>query len=408
MKNYLIIMVILLAFISADAQEFGIKFNGFVKTDVILNTRKNDEIRDGEMFFYPLPKSTNIVTNEDFNESLNFNMLSFQSRLTGNITAPDFLGAKVTGMLETEFFGTSEADINGMRLRHAMMKLDWGSEKLLIGQYWNPLFFEDAFPKVIAYNTGAPFIPFARNPQIRFAFNPAKEFEINLAAMSQRDFTSSGPQGASNIYLKNNVIPILNLGLRYKTEDLFIGANAQYKSLKPAEYLPNNKKNEETISGIVANGVIKISPSEDFYATVMGTYGQNSNDLFMLGGYSSYNSIVGADTLIKYTPWNYFSGMLDLQYGKKLMVGLLFGYSMNLGLSEKNIGTYKNYMRGENIENLMRISPRIVYRNGNVQFAGEIDYSIATFGVYNQSDAKFINTESVNGLRVLLGAYLFF
>ncbi len=407
MKKSLLTVLLALTFVTAQAQDWGIKFGGFLKTDVIMNTRKNLEIRDGELYFYPL-KQTKDANGDDINEVLNVNMLSFQSRLAGKITAPDFMGAKVIGTLETEFFGTSDGDINGLRLRHALINLDWGTSKLMIGQYWNPLFFEDAFPKVVQYNTGVPYIPFSRNPQVRFVLMPSKEFEVNLTAMSQRDFTSSGPNGSSTEYLKNSGMPIMNIGFRYKTSSLFFGGNAQYKVLKPRTVTTANFKGDETVSGLTANAAFKVTPSDDFYATVEGTYTQNGTDLFMQGGYIAV--ITDATKGIeKYYSTNNVSLAFDTQYGTKLMVGIFAGYSMNMGYSEDQTSTAITYYgRGGDIDNLMRISPRVMYKEGSVQLAAELDYSTAAYGDRNINTGKVENTSNISNIRFQLAGYLFF
>ena len=77
-------------------------------------------------------------------------------------------GRRRLDFIEGEFFGTSDADVSGFRVRHAFLKLDWQSSSLLIGQFWHPMFVVEMFPGVVSFNTGAPFQPFARNPQIRF------------------------------------------------------------------------------------------------------------------------------------------------------------------------------------------------------------------------------------------------
>jgi hypothetical protein len=69
----------------------------------------------------------------DINAQPNFHILSFQTRVRADISGPDAFGAKISGVIEAEFFGTSEADINGLRLRHAFTKLDWKKSSLLIG-----------------------------------------------------------------------------------------------------------------------------------------------------------------------------------------------------------------------------------------------------------------------------------
>ncbi len=76
-----------------------------------------------------------------------------------------------------------------------------------------------------------------------------------------------------------------------------------------------------------------------------------------------------------------------------------------MGTDDDNIGIY--YSRGNNIESVMRVSPRIIYHVGQTRFAGEIDYTSAAYGAVN-SKGEVEDTTNVANLRVLLAAYLFF
>jgi len=44
--------------------------------------------------------------------------------MTLGISGVNAFGAKATGLIESEFFGNSESDINELRLRHAFIKLN--------------------------------------------------------------------------------------------------------------------------------------------------------------------------------------------------------------------------------------------------------------------------------------------
>jgi hypothetical protein len=193
----------------------GVKFSGYVRTDVIYDTRQSTPsggIREGHFYLYP--ENVSLDANKvDINAQPNFHILSFQTRVRADISGPDAFGAKISGVIEAEFFGTSEADINGLRLRHAFTKLDWKKSSLLMGQTWHPMFPAECFPGTLSFNTGAPFTPFSRNPQIRFTYKPGK-ISASVTAYSQRDFTSTGPDGSSNKYMKNSGLPGMNAQLR--------------------------------------------------------------------------------------------------------------------------------------------------------------------------------------------------
>ncbi len=106
-KKLLLLFIILLFSIISIAQEqpkFGITFNGFVKTDVIWDSRQTVNIREGHFLLYPANELLD-KNGDDINATANFNILSIQTRLRGNITGPDAFGAKTSGAIEGEFFG---------------------------------------------------------------------------------------------------------------------------------------------------------------------------------------------------------------------------------------------------------------------------------------------------------------
>jgi hypothetical protein len=96
---------------------FGISLSGFVKTDIFYDSRQTVSIREGHYLLYPKGPLLD-PGGRDINARSSFNILSIQTRLAGRITGPDVLGAKTSAYIEAEFFGTSDADINGFRLRH--------------------------------------------------------------------------------------------------------------------------------------------------------------------------------------------------------------------------------------------------------------------------------------------------
>ena len=381
--------------------EFGIKFKGFVKTDVMFDTRQTISIREGHFLLYPQPEIPD-PNNEDVNKKTSLNMLSIQSRLTGTITGPRAFGAKTSGVLEGAFFGHSEADVNAFRLRHAFLKLDWENSSLLIGQYWNPMFITEVFPGTISFNTGVPFQPFSRNPQIRFT-QKFENVDISFTASSQRDFTSTGPQGASSVYLRNSSIPMLDVNLKYQSQSFLIGAGGGVKSLVPQIVTDKGISTDEKINSISAMGFLKVS-SGDFTIKAEGVYGENMTDFVMLGGYA-VSAKDAATGLEKYTAIKTLSAWTDLSYGGNVQFGLFAGYTKNLGANDVIVGNV--YARGSNIDKVIRVSPRIIFKAGATQLAGEVEMTTASYGTPD-SKGKVQNTKDVTNIRLLIAAYLFF
>jgi hypothetical protein len=382
-------------------ETFGIKVKGYVKTDVMFDSRQTVAAREGHFLLYPAGEDPDL-NGDDANARANLNMLAIQTRLTGTITGPDVGSAKTSGTIEGAFFGHSNSDVNGFRLRHAFMKLAWEQSSLLIGQYWHPMFITECFPGVVSFNTGSPIQPFSRNPQIRYT-HKINDFQISTTAASQRDFTSYGPAGSGSTYLRNSAIPILNVTLKYITPGFTTGIGANYISLTPRLKTPAGYKTDEKVSSIAAMGFAKFV-KDKLTLKAETIYGSNLADLLMLGGYAVKNTdqSTGAET---YTDINVMSSWGEIIYGNTLQYGLFFGYTENLGADDPITGNY--YARGSNIASVMRVAPRIQITKGKVQFAGEVEYTVAEYGTAD-SKGKVKETSSVSNLRVLFASYLFF
>jgi hypothetical protein len=388
----------------APLPPFGIKLSGYVKTDVIYDTRQSgpaNGLRDGHFYLFP----DNVLYDADsldLNDSPAFQILSIQSRLRGDITGPDAFGAKASGVIEAEFFGTSEADLNGFRLRHAFTKLDWTNTSLLIGQTWHPIFPTECFPGTISFNTGAPFTPFARNPQIKFTRRIGSVRAI-LTTYSQRDFTGTGLDGSSTKYLKNSGMPGINLQLRIPVAKIgLLFAGIDFKTIRPelkttANY--HTDENLQSLSGFVTFNI----KAKTLTFTAMGAYVQNATDLLMIGGYAVSEILDPAKALKTYTNINTFSSWFDITTnGKTLQAGLFGGFSKNLGANGPIIGPA--FGRGTTIDYLTRISPRLQFISGKTTFAGELEITTAAYGTA-QPDGTVINSKPVTNIRLLVAAY---
>lgn len=386
---------------SGDESKFGIKIKGYAKTDVMYDSRQTVAVREGHLLLYPKAEHMDNA-GKDCNAKANFNMLSVQTRVAGVISAPSFLGAKSSGYIEAAFFGHSDSDVNGLRLRHAFLKLSWEKSSLLVGQYWHPMFITDVFPGVVSFNTGMPFQPFSRNPQIRFTQKMAK-VEIALSAVSQRDFTNTGPDGGSSVYLRNSAIPIFDLNIKYKSSDLVAGIGANVKSLTPRIITAQNFRTDNTITSFSGMAFAKIVKNA-LTVKLEGIYGNNLTDMIMLGGYA-VSAVETGTGIEEYTNIKTASSWGEVIYGKTLKFGLFAGYTKNLGAEDNIIGAY--YSRGSDVKNVMRIAPRMQYRFGSTQLAGEIEYTSAAYGTPNNK-GEVEGTNTVGNLRVLVSTYIFF
>ncbi len=393
----------------AKKPAFGITLSGFVKTDIFYDSRQTTAIREGHYLLFPKGPSLG-PDGADVNARGAFNILSIQTRLAGTITGPDALGARTSAYIEAEFFGTSDSDLNGFRLRHGYLKLNWTHSELMIGQFWHPMFVTESFPDVVSFNTGAPFQPFNRSPQVRFT-QTFGGFSLSATALAQRDFVSNGPEGASSVYLRNAALPEFNFKLQFgaknaarKTETA-AGVGADVMRLAPRIVTALGYPTDESLTGLAAMAFIKQRwPKWSWKAEAV--WGQNLHHLTMLGGYAVRDVVDETRADWSYTPIATISLWTEVQTtGAPWQTGLFAGYAKNLGSPHEITGA--NYARGFNIDELYRLSPRLVYNVGKMRFAGEVELTAASYGtpdLYGKvRDARF-----VRNLRLLLAAYYFF
>ncbi len=409
--NYTIMILLLLNFLVIAQQEkssIGITFSGFVKTDIIYDSRQTINLREGHFLLYPANELFD-ANKVDINDKPNFNILSIQTRLTGKINGPNAFGAKNSVIIEGEFFGTSDGDVNGFRLRHAYTKLEWENSSLLVGQTWHPMFVAEVFPGVVSFNTGAPFQPFSRNPQVRFtqSFGALKLIAV---AASQRDFQSFGPDASnkpvqSSSFLRNSVVPSLHFQFQFKTGENIFGAGLDYKKITPRLTTTKNIKTDESVSNLASIAYLKLDLSP-FTLKAEGIYGDNLADMMMLGGYApkSVDASTGRES---YTAIGSYSFWSELIYGKEVELAVFAGYSKNLGAHEDIVGPY--FSRGANINSLMRISPRIQWNSGNARIASELEFTSAKYGIANDKNKGIVEqNKTISNLRMLIAVYYFF
>jgi hypothetical protein len=400
-----------LAFAQAEPARppFGIAFSGFIKTDILYDTRQTVSLREGHYLLYPKPASLD-RDGADINARDSFHMLSVQTRLLGRVWGPDALGAKTSGLIEGEFFGTADGDTNGFRLRHAIVKLNWPRTELMVGQYWHPLFVTESFPEVVSFDTGAPFQPFNRSPQVRLtrAFG---RLSVAATVLAQRDFVSNGPDGASSVYLRNARLPELNLRVHYGAKDdkagteRLLGAAVNYLRLAPRLVTETGYATDEAVGAATFMAFAKARWPR-LTAKAEAVWSENAHHLTMIGGYAVRGVPDQVRRVWEYAPLRTLSFWSEvLTNGKTWQAGLFAGYAKNLGASEEIAG--RVFARGADIADLVRISPRLVFNAGQVRFAAEIEATAAAYGIPD-SFGRVRDGRRVTNVRFLLGVYHFF
>jgi hypothetical protein len=412
MRIATIVLVLLLVHIRpAEAQNTSpvtnpnkptLSWSGFVKAEGMFDTRQIVEAREGYLLFYPrkivLDKDGN-----DINAHASFNQYAMTARITLKVAGPEMLGAKASALIEGDFTGASNLELNSLRLRHAYVKLQWNHASLLAGQYWHAINIPEMIPYVLSLNTGAPFHPFSRQPQIRFDANRGK-LNAMVALSAQRDYQNMGPIGNSTTYLRNSVIPNLDGQIQYNSEKLFAGVGVDYKRLTPRIVTDSLYATSAAVNCVSYTGFVMVK-TKPLIVKMQWIYGQGLNDNLVMGGYGVKHIELSTNQQ-EYTPLNYISGWINLQTTGNRWQGSVFaGYTKGFGSNDVIIGSV--YARDADIAYVYRFSPMLSYINGKLLLATEVEITTAAYG-QPDSHYKVYDAKPVTNARISFSIGYFF
>ena len=452
MKKTLFLAALLSMFIGgAKAQEkVSFKFYGFVRNYACYDTRES-LTSNSEQFYY-MPKNVNPdADGNDINAQPNMMLLSITTRLGLNITGPEFLGAKTSAKIESDFAGFSTSN-TVLRIRQAYAKMDWEHNKVLVGQAWHPM-MGDMMPDVFSLETGAPFTPFSRTPQLRYDY-VNKGVTLTATALYQFQYTSYGPKSATDNtstgsfdYARNAVVPEIYLQAMYKNGGFQAGAGIDILTLKPRQSYAITETTKEILYYTPAydeNGAQKVddngkpvlmpteksttktktykcneAPVVSFTPTLFAsykanrwgikgrvTYAQNAAHLSMISGYGVTDIKDNGEW--EYGTINSLGGWIDATYKQPLKKGYLqfccfAGYTKNLGYEKdimKDAKGYLLFMRGEkNMDYMWRIAPSILYTHNAMQIGIEYNPTTVGYGEHD-GDYKMYNPKPVTNHRI--------
>lgn len=391
------------------------KFYGFIRNYFAFDTRES--VAGTGDLFYHVPKDVqmNEDGSQDLNSSNSFRFLSLTTRLGVDVygyqVGRTAFGAKV----ETDFYAGLTDKINGaaqLRLRQAYLTIDWkdlpmGKENmaavgLKIGQAWHPMAADQ--PHVTSLETGAPFNPFSRTPQVLMDASLGKHFMISAAALWQMQYMSAGPDGASSKYIKYSCTPEAYIGLTYKTAGGFLArAGMDILSIKPRRTGTDNAGNTVMVSDRITtmNYYVYLQYRKGkFEAKAKSVLSEAGEHMYLMGGYGV--SYKGPDGHWEYEPLRTSSTWASVSYGTKWQVMLMGGYIKNLGTASPLVAdvVYQGnaytdsgnlYFNGNGFSNLnemWRIIPTVVYNFGKLSLSLEWNITSARYGDYYDFDGK--------------------
>ena len=233
---FLISLAVLLSGGAAFAQEevpAQFKLYGFIRNYLVFDTH---EVSAGtqDLYFY-MPKNRNLDDDgNDLAANPSFRMLALTTRLGLNVSGYRIGNLAVNGAVEGDFYCMS-GSVATFRLRHAYVGLLWdnpdgGNLLVNVGQTWHPLAAD--LPHVTNLETGAPFNPFNRSPQVMAHWTVGK-FTWTGGILFPMQYLPTGPAGKSADYNKYGLIPEVYLGVSLKTGGFLGRVGVGFFSIKP-------------------------------------------------------------------------------------------------------------------------------------------------------------------------------
>ena len=411
------------------------KMYGFIRNYFIYDSRES--VSGTADLFYYLPKDVSIANKGteyemDKNAAASFRFLALTSRLGVDVSGYHIgnvhFGAKIEGDFYSGLSSVDDAKNPGVktwfpantkimgtataRLRQAYATITWkdlpmckdqkASVGLKIGQAWHPMGSD--MPHVFSLETGAPFGPFSRTPQVTMDASLGNHWVLSASAIWQMQYQSAGPVGTSAIYMKYGKTPEVYLGLTYKHKNFLARAGADLVSIKPRVFgtktvaTPTDEKPDATTSYTVRVSDRKTSLLYYLYAQysyksfaikAKTTYGEGGEHMNLMSGYAKVGE--NPDGSWEYASLRNSSSWLSMTVGKKFQGVLYLGYVKNLGLAkeaDKPLAKSDVYFCSNGFSNLnqmYRINPQFIYNIGKLNLGLEYQWTAVQYGEYQNN-----------------------
>lgn len=388
------------------------KFYGFVRNYICYDSRRCHTVM-GEMFnIMPMDELWNEDHTQDLNAVQEVSFVSFTTRMGVDVAGPEIWNVASAAKVEADFCGYSSNNTL-FRIRHAYVRLAWDRVIVTCGQTWHPMVI-NVMPSVSGLASGSPFSPFNRSPQLNVALDLGRGWNATAAALYQFPNTSIGPEGISFKYSRWSGYPEIYLGIKHVGEQFTAGVGADILSIMPRRSgtvqreITGDDGSTETeevtvrlndrVTGISAEAFANYRHGK-FNLKGKAIYGENTAHLTMVSGFgaTAYDPTTGS---YDYAPIRSVTAWVNATYGTQYRVGIMGGYSQNLGAAQDFISTDDFWMRGaKNVDYIYRISPSFTYTIKNLSLALETDYTVVGYGdisINGRSHAL----RDVGGLRI--------
>lgn len=395
-KTIILFAAILLTGSAAFAQEekpSHFKLYGFIRNYMVADTRAVNAGTE-DLYFY-MPKGVSIKDGFDENAGFNWRFVSLTTRMGLDVSGYKWGSMGVSGKVEADFYCLN-GSVATLRLRQAFMKLAWDESPvtLTIGQAWHPMAAD--MPHMNNLETGAPFNPFNRSPQLTADVKLGSNLTFTASLLYLNHYLPTGPGDVKSKDYYKYGLPELYMGLSYKDGGFLGRVGLDMTNIRPyrtiADWRVADSSDPKTIE--VKSLMTTFSPfiyaqytKGLFQIKAKSILAQSGEHMNLLSGYGvhSFND----DGTITYTPMQDWASFLSFSYGKKFQVMAMLGYMKQLGttadLTDNQL--WMNKSADVHIQQALRATPTVAWNLGKFTVSLEYNLTAAQFG--NTKEAGF-------------------
>ena len=408
-RYYTLLLAALASFVGgvASAQEevpAQFKLYGFIRNYMAFDTH---EVNAGtqDLYFY-MPKDRRLAEDgRDLAEVPTFRMLALTTRLGLNVSGYRIGETKVSGAVEGDFY-CMNGSVATFRLRQAYIGMLWDNLELgdllvNVGQTWHPMAAD--MPHMTNLETGAPFNPFNRSPQIMAHWTVGK-FTWTGGILYPMQYLPTGPNGKSADYNKYGLIPEVYLGVALKSGGFLGKVGVDFFSIKPRwnapvitqasvdgderilKYDVENTKQLQTRLYAISPFVYLQLTKGKFQLKAKSVLAQAGEHMNLLSGYGA--TFDWNRQRLTYTPMQDLVSFVSFQYGRKWQIMCMAGYMQRLGTTKALFAydnadvasLWLNTSADPSIQQAFRATPTLAYNLGKLTFSLEYNCTGAFFG----------------------------
>ena len=386
MKKTLVIAALLLCGTAFAQEETPSKFKlyGFIRNYLTADSRAVSAGTE-DLYFY-MPKAVDMKDGFDANAGFNWRFVSLTTRLGLDVSGYKWGTMGISGKVEADFYNLS-GSVPILRLRQAFIKLNWDNSPLAltIGQSWHPMAAD--MPHMNNLETGAPFNPFNRSPQLTADVKLNDKLTLTASLLYLNHYLPTGPTGKSKDYYKYG-LPEAYVGITFKTASFVGKAGVDIVNMRPYRTIADWRVQDGGAHTIEVKSLLTTFSPFVFLQYTNGMFqlraksilAQAGEHMNLLSGYGvhSFNN----DGTISYTPMQDWASFVSFQYGKKFQVMGMLGYMKQLGTTQDlcDNQVWMNTAADVHIQQAFRATPTVAWNLGKFTVSLEYNITAAQFG----------------------------